>query len=220
MIADTSDSSLPSSAERFGTLKDQASMVQEIPLRHALVLRPWLGTVSGGDVYAHFDALVMLEAERRPIRTYGDYQVIGGGDDGRKKLRLDRFRFQCQIDGRHKESYAWQWGYQPANGSIFGPRDLQIYGPSIAAIIRGLDRSYREDGAAEGVGRFVVRLARVLKLDGIVLLETSQTGSFRDQMEVTRSIEPCDYGAAIRLIEGLVTGLHQTCAQRMGRIAA
>ena len=115
--------------------------------------------------------------------TYGDYRVLGQGDDGRKTLRLDRFRFQCQIDGRRDESYAWQWGYQPANGSIFGPRDMELYGQSIAAINRGLDRSYREDGAAEGVGRFVVRLARVLKLDAIVLLETSQTGSFRDDLE-------------------------------------
>jgi hypothetical protein len=220
MIADTSNNSLSSSAARFGTSREHAPMVQEIRLRHILVLRPWLSTVSGGDAYAHFDALVMREAERRPVRTYGDYRVIGEGDDGRKTLRLDRFRFQCQIDGRREESYAWQWGYQPANGSIFGPRDMELYGPSIAAINRGLDRSYREDGVAEGVGRYVVRLARVLKLDGIVLLETSQTGSFRDELDVTRSIEPGDYGEAIRSIESLVTSLHRTCAQRMGRIAA
>jgi len=124
-------------------------MTQQIHLRHALVLRPWLSTVGGGDAYAHFDALVMHEAERRPTPTYGDYRVLRQGDDGRKTLRLDRFRFQCQIDGRRDESYAWQWGYQPANGSIFGPRDMELYGPSIAAINRGLDRSYREDGAAE-----------------------------------------------------------------------
>lgn len=195
-------------------------MAEQVNLRNVLVLRPWLSTVSGGDAYAHFDALVMQEAERRPIRTYGDYRVLGQGDDGRKTLRLDRFRFQCQIDGRREESYAWQWGYQPANGSIFGPRDMDLYGRSISAINRGLDRSYREDGAAEGVGRYVVRLARVLKLDAIALLTTSQSGSFRDELEVTRSIEPGDYGEAIRSIESLVNGLHRTCAQRMGRIAA
>jgi len=97
---------------------------------------------------------------------------------------------------------------------------MELYGPSIAAINRGLDRSYREDGAAEEVGRYVVRLARVLKLDAIVLLETSQSGSFRDGLDVARSIEPADYGEAIRSIEGLVNGLHRACAQRMGRIAA
>ena len=97
---------------------------------------------------------------------------------------------------------------------------MELYGPSIAAINRGLDRSYREDGAAEGVGRFVVRLARVLKLDAIVLLETSQTGSFRDDLEVTRSIEPSHYGEAIRSIDALVGDLHRACVQRMGRLAA
>ena len=195
-------------------------MAQQIHRRNALVLRPWLSTVSGGDAYAHFDALVMQEAERRPVRTYGDYRVLGQGDDGRKTLRLDRFRFQCQIDGRRVESYAWQWGYQPTNGSIFGPRDVELYGPSIAAINRGLDRSYREDGAAEGIGRYVVRLARVLKLDAIGLLETSQSGSFRDELEVARSITPGDYGEAIRSIESLVNDLHRACVQRMGRMAA
>lgn len=194
-------------------------MVHQIHPRYTLVLRPWVSAVSGGDAYAHFDTLVMQDAERRSIR-YGDYRVLGQGDDGRKTLRLDRFRFQCQIDGRRDESYAWQWGYQPANGSIFGPRDMELYGPSIAAINRGLDRSYREDGAAEGVGRFVVRLARVLKLDAIVLLETSQTGSFRDDLEVTRSIEPSHYGEAIRSIDALVGDLHRVCVQRMGRLAA
>jgi len=220
MIAETPDNPFPTPAGRSGTSRGHRLMAQQIRPRNALVLRPWLSTVSGGDAYAHFDALVMEEAERRPIRTYGDYRVLGEGDDGRKTLRLDRFRFQCQIDGRRDESYAWQWGYQPANGSIFGARDMDLYGPSIAAINRGLDRSYREDGAAEGVGRFVVRLARVLKLDAIVLLETSQSGSFRDGLDVTCSIEPSHYGEAIRSIDTLVNDLHCACVQRMAPIAA
>ena len=66
----------------------------------------------------------------------------------------------------------------------------------------------------------MVRLARVLKLDAIVLLETSPSGSFSDVLDVRRSIEPADYGEAIRSIEGLVNDLHRTCAQRMDRIAA
>ena len=89
---------------------------------------------------------------------------------------------------------------------------------SIAAIARGLDRSYREDGAADGVGRFIVRIARVLKLDGIALLETSQTGSFQDEMEIRRSIAPGEYGAAIQTIDALVLDLHRVCAQRSGRL--
>ncbi|MGI4748429.1 MAG: hypothetical protein ACRYFY_20650 [Janthinobacterium lividum] len=40
-------------------------MAQPIHLHHALVLRPWLSTVSGGDAYAHFDTLVMQETDGR-----------------------------------------------------------------------------------------------------------------------------------------------------------
>ena len=72
-----------------------------------LVIRPWLSTVSGGDAYALFDALAMRRTPERNHGRYGDYRVIGEGDDGRKVLRLDRFRFLCQTDDRRAESYGW-----------------------------------------------------------------------------------------------------------------
>ena len=65
-----------------------------------------------------------------------------------------------------------------------------------------------------------MRIARVLKLDGIALLETSHTGSFRDAMEIRHAVAPGEYGVAIRQIDALVAQLHQACAQRAGRLAA
>ena len=153
-------------------------------------------------------------------RRYADYQVFGFRDDKRRVFRLDRFRFQCQTDNRRAEAYGWHWGYQPEHGSIFTAQDFQHYGSSVAAITRVLERLNREDGAPEAVGRFVVRLARALKLDGIALLETSRNGSFHDDMEIRRCIELGAYGDAIRLIDGLVLELHQACADRMGKRAA
>ncbi len=185
-----------------------------------LVIRPWLSTVSGGDAYAHFDALAMRETPAPRHERYGDYRAFGYGDDGRKVLRVDRFRFQCQIDDHRSEAYGWNWGYQPSDGSIFTARDMELYGTSIAAIGRAMDRLYREDGPTEGVGRFVVRLARVLKLDGIVVLETSSNGSFRDEMEVRRRVEAGTYGEAIRIVDDLVLELHRACATRVGKVAA
>lgn len=66
----------------------------------------------------------------------------------------------------------------------------------------------------------MVRLARVLKLDGIVLLETSQTGSFHDALETRRKIGPSDYGDAVRGIDNLVVELHRAYARQVGKIAA
>ncbi len=165
-------------------------MMENSDRRDVLVIRPWLGTVSGGDAYAHFDALAMSRTFGQTYHKYGDYQVFGLGNDGRKTLRLDGFRFQCQTDDRKAEAYAWQWGYLPEQRSVFTFRDMGRYAPSIVAIGRALGRMHREDGPPEGVGRFVVRLARVLKLQGIVLVSTSTTGSFRSEMEVRRSIAP------------------------------
>jgi len=153
-------------------------MTQNSDRRDVLVIRPWLSTVSGGDAYAHFDALAMSANPGQPCDKYGDFRIIGLGGDGRKTLRLDGFRFQYQTDDRKAEAYAWQWGYQPEQRSVFTFRDMGRHGPSIVAIGRALDRMHREDGPPEGVGCFVVRLARVLKLGGIVLVETSLTGSF------------------------------------------
>ncbi len=195
-------------------------MIQNSDRHDVLVIRPWLSTVSGGDAYAHFDALAMSLTFGEACDKYGNYQVFGFGDDGRKMLRLDGFRFQCQTDDRKAEAYAWQWGYQPGQRSVFTFRDMQRYGPSIVAIGRALDRMHREDGPAEGVGRFVVRLARVLKLQGIVLIETSVTGSFLSEMAVRRRIAPDAYGEAITAIDDLVRELHRACALRLGKVAA
>ena len=195
-------------------------MIQNSDCRDVLVIRPWLGTVSGGDAYAHFDALAMSHTFGEACDKYGDLRVFVLGDDGRKTLRLDGFRFQCQTDERKAEAYGWQWGYQPGERSVFSFRDIQRYGPSITAIGRALDRMHREDGPPETVGRFVVRLARVLKLQGIVLIETSMAGSFHDAMAVRRMIAPDAYGEAIGAIDDLVRELHQACAGRVGKVAA
>lgn len=195
-------------------------MTENSDRRDLLVIRPWLGTVSGADAYAHFDALAMSCSFGQACDKYGDYQVFGLGDDGRKTLRLDGFRFQCQTDDRKAEAYAWQWGYMPEQRSVFTLRDMERYGPSMAAIGRALDRMHREDGPPEGVGRFVVRLARVLKLQGIVLIETSLTGSFLSEMAVRRRIAPDAYGDAITAVDDLVRELHRACAVRVGKLAA
>ncbi len=186
-----------------------------------LMIRPWLSLVSGGDAYAHFDAVVMRRRANLPGACYGDYTVLlNWADEPPRTPCLYNFRVRCQTDDRKAEAYGWEWGYQPEHGSIFGVRDMERYGPSLGAIKRGLDRMHREDGPAEGTGRFVVRLARVLKLDGIVLLETSPTSGFRDALETRPRIGPKDYGDAVRDIDALVLELHRACAKRVGRIAA
>jgi len=78
----------------------------------------------------------------------------------------------------------------------------------------------RADGPAEAVGRFVVRLARALKIGGIVLIETSLDGSFRDAAQVQRFVAASDYSDAVHMIDNLVAELHRTCIQRAGRKAA
>ena len=79
---------------------------------------------------------------------------------------------------------------------------------------------HRQDGPAEGVGRFVVRLARALRLQSIVLIETSPTGGFSDDIQVRRCVVPNAYGEAIAAVDNLARELHQACARRLGRLTA
>lgn len=186
-----------------------------------LVVRPWTSTISGGDAYAHFDALVMRRDPGMTTGRYGDFRVLLDWADHRQTSpRPDNFRFRCQTDDRRAEAYAWQWGYQGQQHGIFTVRDLEQYGASIGQIKRAMDRMYREDGASEGVGRFVIRLARALKLDGIVLIETSSTGTFRDDMTIRRHVTPSGYGQAVSFLDDLVLELHRDCARRLGKTAA
>jgi len=196
-------------------------MAKHIDQPIVLMIRPWFSMISGCDAYAHFDAIVMRRKPGLPGSCYGDYSILlDWADETPRMPRLYHFRAQCQTDDRKPEAYGWQWGYQAGGGGIFGAHDLERCGPSLGAIKRGLDRMRREDGPAEGAGRFVVRLARVLKLDGIVLLETSLTGSFHDAMETRPRIAPSDYGHAVQDIDTLVLDLHRACAKRVGKIAA
>lgn len=186
-----------------------------------LVVRPWFGVPDWGYGYAHFDALVMSRMPGQAHQRYADYRVVDRyNTDLRGTPRLANFRFQCQVDDRHTEAYAWQWGYQPELGHIFDVQDLKLYSASIMAIDRALKRMQRADGPAEAVGRFVVRLARALKVGGIVLIETSLDGSFREAAEVQRFVAASDYSDAVHMIDNLVAELHQTCTQRAGQKAA
>jgi len=186
-----------------------------------LLVRPWFGAPDWGYGYAHFEALVMSRMPGQAHQRYADYRVVDRYDTNLQRTpRLANFRFQCQVDDRHTEAYAWQWGYQPELGRIFDVQDLKLYGASITAIDRALKRMQRADGPAEAVGRFVVRLARALKIGGIVLIETSLDGSFRDAAQVQRFVAASDYSDAVHMIDNLVAELHRTCIQRAGRKAA
>ena len=150
---------------------------------------------------------------------YGDLRVFGRGNDERTRLHLDGFRAGCQVDDRHAEAYGWFWGYRPARGEAFTADDMTRYGSSIAAIERATTRLHEQDGPVGSIGRYVVRLARVLKLDGVAVLETSQTGSFRDEMTVRRCCLLPAVGDAVHLIDTVVLELHEACAARIHRAA-
>jgi hypothetical protein len=195
-------------------------MPAEDDFQTLLIIRPWLGSIGGGEAYAHFDALAMRLTRGAAGRRYGDFRMSESYDHGKRPVRLDNFRIQCQIDERHGESYGWLWGFHPQRRDIFTMSDFHAYGTSIRHIEQQLDKIRRADGPADSDGRLIVRLARILRLDGIALLETSQTSYLSDDLAVRNTVAPDAYGDAIRMIDDLVVELHRACAQRMGKIAA
>jgi hypothetical protein len=185
-----------------------------------LMLRPWLSPASHDVAYAHIEALAMYRYPESSSGNYGDYGIFHAGDDERAVLHLENFRFQCQIDDRHQEAYSFSWGYRPDCHGIFGPADFNRYGPSIKALEKGLQKLRREDGPADSLGRVIIRLARVLRLDGIAAVETSHKGGFRDELPIRWVTWQREFGHAIAWINDLELGLHKECAKRVGKHAA
>ena len=143
--------------------------------------------------------------------------MLQAGEDGRKVLFLDRFRFECQVDERKPEPYCWRWGYSPANCSMFTTRDLDRFGKSIRAIDRGLGKLEGVGGASGSVGSFVARLATVLSVDGIVTLELTPTRTFGGHLAVRHRAMAPRYGDIIAAIDGLAAELQAACAARAPR---
>lgn len=187
--------------------------------RDLLVVRPWVSHY-GTDSYGHFDAVVMRQRGLTPPERYGDLDVLHRGDDNRKAPLLDGFRFECQVDERNPEAYAWRWGYSAAHSSMFSPDDLARYGKSITAVERRLQRFYEQDGPADSVGRFVVRLARILKIDGIIVLETRTAGSFGAGLTLRHRGSAPAFGPITRSIDALQAELQTACLARFHRNAA
>lgn len=78
-----------------------------------------------------------------------------------------------------------------------------------------MTRMHEQDGPVGSIGRYVVRLARALKLDGLAVLDTSPTGSFGDSLSVRRFCSGPAAGEAVHLIDTVVLELHEACAARI-----
>ena len=179
--------------------------------RNLLVLRTWVAHYIGNDSYGHFDAIIMRHRNAVPAERYGDLDILHRGDDTGRAPLLDGFRFECQIDERRPEAYAWRWGYAAAQSNLFTAADVARYTKSINAIERGLKRFEDTDGAAESVGRFVVRLARLLRIDGIIVLETRSGGCFGAGLTLRHSAVAPDFGDIMRRIDSLQHELQAAC---------
>lgn len=181
-----------------------------------LVVRPWLATTEPGFAYAHFDALVMRPIEW-PLYRYGALDLPSPEEMGPNRIFLRGFRISCQIDNRHRDAYAWTWGYQPSDGGLFTADDYRHYGKSLAAIAHRMTRLDAQHGRAATIGEYVLRLARILDLAGVALLPISANGGFTASSLITRLFtHPCR-PEATQAIDHLTLELHEACADRAHR---
>jgi len=189
--------------------------------RKLLVIRPWLSrsTIEPGIAYAHFEGIPMRAAEWPPY-LYGAFDLLDQDELGAHRLRLHGFRLSCQIDNRHPDAYAWRWGYKPDDGGLFTPYDYRLYGPSISIVARKIAQLDAQSGRPASIGAFAIRLAQILRLDGVALLQTSPDGSFSQNYLVASRFAAADPLAAVRAIDDLTRELHETCSDRAHRRCA
>ena len=180
--------------------------------QNLLVIRPWISSYAGGGAFGHFDAVAMRRLGRGAPQFYNELETLQAGDDGRRVLFLDRFRFECQVDERQPEFYSWRWGYSPADCSMFTVRDLVRFGKSLKVIERGLERPEGAGGAPGSVGSFVARIATVLSVDGIVTLELAPNKTFGGHLAIRHRAMAPRYGDTITAIDVLAAELQAACA--------
>ena len=84
-----------------------------------------------------------------------------------------------------------------------------------------MDRFAEREGGTTDVAHLLVRLARVLKVRGIVLLEPGLGETFfAGDHRIRRREAAPTYGPMIAGIGDVATELHRHCAARCGRAAA
>ncbi|MCR0984051.1 hypothetical protein [Roseomonas populi] len=190
-------------------------------LPHFLVLRPTLGHASRDGAYAHVEALVMYTRSEAAPARYGDLHPLVRWDDTPRPILHEGLRWTCQIDDRSVDAYGVHYGYTPEHTDVFTAADLGRYGKSIPALRRAMDRLQDQEGRTEDVALLLTRLARVLKVRGVVLLEP-RTGEsyFGEHHRIRYSAEAPNYGPMVAGIGEVVAELHRRCAARCGRVAA
>ena len=84
-----------------------------------------------------------------------------------------------------------------------------------------MDRLQDQEGRTEDVALLLTRLARVLKVRGVVLLEP-RTGEsyFGEHHRIRISAEASNLGPMVAGIGEVAAELHRRCAARCGRMAA
>ena len=186
-----------------------------------LVVRPYLGHASREGAYAHLEALVMYSrGDVQPTR-YGDLRPLLRWDDTPRPILHEGLRWSCQIDDRTPEVYGIHYGYTSEHADIFTAADLARYGRSIPALRRVMDRLQERDGPAGHVAVLLLRLARVLKVRGIALLEPRLGEAFFADDHRFRRLEIVpDYGPVFAEIGNVAAELHRHCAARCGCAAA
>lgn len=184
---------------------------------HLLVLRPYFSSYSRDGAYAHVEALVMTRQSAGVPARYADLGYLHRHDDVPRPIMHEEFRYTCQIDDRSDVAYGERYGYTPESENIITSRDLARHGKSLTAFDKGMRRLDNEEGRTESLGAAIARVARVLRTDGIALLEVRTADHFGERHAVRRTASAPQYGAMIADIDRIVTELHRSCAARVGR---
>ena len=189
--------------------------------RSALVLRPRHGVAARDCAFAHVDGLVMLLRGPDQPAVAGDLEPIGP-DGCDHSSRRERFRLTAQIDDRAPGAYAIRYGYAAANGAeIFTPADLAWAGPSLRRLAAGMECLATREGRTEDLAETALRLARVLRLDAIAVLDVPAPGDWlRPRHPVLAAGATASPAAILDGLRAVVARLHADCARRAGRAAA
>lgn len=173
------------------------------------------------DAYAHPEVTgAKLSSKSTYPYTWGD---VDTWDDYDRKAPIVTFRLRSQVDSRDDISpdgwpYGIKYGFRADDNDMIQHDDVTRYAKTLAAIDKGMRREHDDNGAAGSFGAYVLRLARLLRADAIVMMPARPWYSTTDTTAVYSMTDRP--GRVVAHIDDMVRKARIACKRAVGKETA
>jgi hypothetical protein len=151
---------------------------------------------------------------RDGVYESSDFDYLTYAEKWDSPIPVRRFVLTGQLDEKQTQPYGVRYGYQPEDSDMVTARDMRECGKGIEAIERGMRKLDDVDGPVSSHGHLIARLARVLRVDSLVLMRPRPWVG--DNARVHLTFAPAKFGEAIWYVNQQCAKAHDACRKACG----